>query len=51
MFFGIVSILSIVGMIIGNKIQHTIDDHLLKQWFGYFILVMGWFIILKELIL
>ncbi len=31
MLFGTVSILSIVGMMIGNKIQHTIDDQLLKQ--------------------
>ncbi|MEZ5009355.1 MAG: sulfite exporter TauE/SafE family protein [Chitinophagales bacterium] len=43
--------LSIVGIFIGNAISHKIDGNKLKKGFGWFVLVMGIYILIKELIL
>lgn len=46
---GIVTILAIIGIFIGNQLSHKIDGNKLKKGFGWFVLVMGIYIIAKEL--
>ena len=41
--------LSIVGIIIGTKLSKKVPGPKLKKWFGWFVLVMGVYIMLKEL--
>jgi len=43
--------LSIVGVLIGNKLTSFISSKGLKSIFGYFILILAFFIIIKEIIL
>jgi uncharacterized protein len=45
----IVTALAIVGIFIGNKLSHKIPGKKLKKGFGWFVLVMGIYIIVKEL--
>jgi uncharacterized protein len=45
----IVTALAIVGILIGNKLSHKIPGEKLKKGFGWFVLVMGIYIIVKEL--
>jgi uncharacterized membrane protein YfcA len=44
-----VSAIAIVGIFIGNKLSLTIDGAKLKKGFGWFVLIMGVYIIVKEL--
>jgi hypothetical protein len=44
-----VSFFSIIGILIGSFLSQKIDGNKLKPAFGYFVLMMGIFIILKEL--
>jgi hypothetical protein len=44
-----VSFFSILGILIGSFLSQKIDGNKLKPAFGYFVLMMGIFIILKEL--
>ncbi len=46
---GIVTSLAIVGIFIGNFLSHKVDGDKLKKGFGWFVLVMGIYIISKEL--
>jgi hypothetical protein len=46
---GIVTSLAIIGIFIGNALSHKIDGDKLKKGFGWFVLVMGIYIISKEL--
>jgi uncharacterized membrane protein YfcA len=46
-----VSILAVVGLFIGTIISKKIDSSRLKPIFGWFILIMGIFVILQETIL
>ncbi|MDZ4070607.1 MAG: sulfite exporter TauE/SafE family protein [Sediminibacterium sp.] len=48
---GIVSALAIAGIFIGNQLSKKIDGHKLKKGFGWFVLIMGIYIIAKELLL
>ncbi|MFY1045757.1 sulfite exporter TauE/SafE family protein [Chryseobacterium sp. GP-SGM7] len=48
---GRISAIAIVGIIIGSKLSKKIDGKKLKPAFGWFILVMGIYIIIKELFL
>lgn len=48
---GIVTVLAIAGIFIGNQLSKKIDGHKLKKGFGWFVLVMGIYIIAKELLL
>lgn len=43
--------LAIVGVFIGSKLADKISGTSLKKWFGWFVLVMGIYIIVKELFL
>jgi uncharacterized protein len=45
------SICSIVGVIIGNLLSKKIAGEKLKTGFGYFVLAMGIYIIIKEVFL
>jgi uncharacterized membrane protein YfcA len=45
----IVTTLAIIGIFIGNHLSHKIDGNKLKKGFGWFVLVMGIYIIAKEL--
>lgn len=46
---GMVTLLAITGIFIGNGLSHKIPGEKLKRGFGYFVLVMGLFIIIKEI--
>lgn len=48
---GLVTGLAIVGIFIGNILSKKIDGNKLKKGFGWFVLVMGVYIILNELFL
>jgi len=48
-FLLIISAIAFVGMIIGTQMSKKIDGNKLKPFFGWFILVMGIYIIIKEL--
>ncbi len=50
-FLGTVSIFAIIGIFIGMSLSRKIDGEKLKPAFGWFVLVMGIFIILRETIL
>ena len=43
--------LDIVGIFIGNQLSKKIDGNKLKKGFGWFVLIMGIYIIAKELLL
>ena len=45
------SLFSVVGIFIGNYISKFISGEKLKTGFGWFVLIMGFYIILKELVL
>jgi hypothetical protein len=45
----IVTSLAIVGIFVGNQLSKKIDGAALKKGFGWFVLVMGIYIIVKEL--
>lgn len=47
---GSVTALAIGGIFIGNRISTKIDGNKLKKGFGWFVLVMGVYIIIKELL-
>lgn len=42
---------SIIGIFIGNRLSKTINGNKLKAGFGWFVLVMGVYIMIKELVL
>ena len=44
-----VTALAIIGIFIGNRLSHKIHGDKLKKGFGWFVLVMGIYIIVKEL--
>lgn len=45
-----VTLFALVGMLIGNRISKKIPGYKLKPVFGWFVLVMGAYIILKEIL-
>ena len=45
----IVTVLAIGGIFFGNWLSHKIHGDRLKKWFGWFVLIMGIYIIVKEL--
>lgn len=46
-----VTVLAIIGILIGNQWSKKMDPKLLKKIFGWFVLVLGIYIIVKELFL
>jgi uncharacterized membrane protein YfcA len=48
---GTVTALAIVGIFIGNRLSRNVDGEKLKKAFGWFVLVMGIYILIKELVL
>jgi uncharacterized membrane protein YfcA len=48
---GMVTALAIVGIFVGNYLSKSIDGNKLKKGFGWFVLVMGIYIIINELFL
>jgi uncharacterized protein len=46
-----VTFLAVIGIFIGNALSNKIDGNKLKKGFGWFVLVMGVFIIINELFL
>lgn len=48
-FLSSISIMAFIGMLIGTRLSKKIDGNKLKPVFGWFILVMGIYIITKEL--
>jgi uncharacterized membrane protein YfcA len=44
-----VTVLAIAGIFVGSTLSHKIDGNRLKKWFGWFVLIMGIYIIVKEL--
>ncbi len=50
-FLSLVTLFAIVGIFIGAALSHTINGEKLKPAFGWFVLVMGIYIIIKEMVL
>jgi len=50
-FLGIFSLIAALGIVVGVYISKSIEGHKLKKAFGWFVLVMGSFMIVKETIL
>ena len=48
---GIVTVLAIAGIFMGNRLSRNVDGEKLKKAFGWFVLVMGIYILVKELYL
>ncbi|HSD07871.1 sulfite exporter TauE/SafE family protein [Flavobacterium sp.] len=48
-FLASISIMAFIGMLIGTRLSRKIDGNKLKPIFGWFVLVMGIYIIIKEL--
>lgn len=48
---GIITSLAIAGIFIGNRLSRSVDSVKLKKGFGWFVLVMGIYILVKELYL
>ncbi len=48
---GTVTALAIVGIFIGNRLSRKVDGEKLKKAFGWFVLIMGIYILIKELYL
>lgn len=48
---GFVTALAVAGIFLGSWLSHKIDGNKLKKAFGWFVLVMGIYIIVKELFL
>jgi uncharacterized membrane protein YfcA len=48
-FLSIITLLAIVGIVAGNKLSQKINGEKLKQSFGWFVLVMGSYILIKEI--
>ncbi len=48
---GTVTALAIAGIFVGNRLSRNIDGEKLKKAFGWFVLVMGIYILVKELYL
>lgn len=46
---GTVTALAIAGIFIGNRLSRSVDGENLKKGFGWFVLVMGIYILVKEL--
>jgi len=49
-FLGTISAISIIGIVIGTELSKKINGKKLKPIFGYFILIMGIYIIIKEVL-
>jgi len=47
----IVTISCILGLVLGNTLSNKISSHILKPAFGWFTLVVGFFIFVKEILL
>jgi uncharacterized membrane protein YfcA len=47
----IITAVAIIGFFIGNALNKKISGERLKKWFGWFVLIMGIYIIIKELLL
>lgn len=47
-FLGYFSVIAIVGIIVGSLLSKKVSDEKLKPAFGYFVLIMGVYIIMKE---
>jgi uncharacterized membrane protein YfcA len=45
-----ISVVALVGLFIGTRLSKKIDEAKLKSAFGWFVLVMGIFIIAKEIL-
>ncbi|HTG65392.1 MAG TPA: hypothetical protein VL859_03350, partial [Flavobacterium sp.] len=50
-FLLLISAMAFLGMFLGILISKKIDGHKLKPVFGWFVLVMGIYIIVKEVLL
>jgi uncharacterized membrane protein YfcA len=48
-FLIIISAIAVVGIFIGGALAKKIESHKLKKGFGWFVLIMGVYIIIKEL--
>lgn len=46
----IVTTLAVIGIFVGNRLSKKIEGAALKKGFGWFVLVMGLYIIMKELV-
>ncbi|MFM2228621.1 MAG: hypothetical protein RL664_1964, partial [Bacteroidota bacterium] len=48
-FLGLISVLAVVGILIGSKLAKKMDTKVLRKAFAWFVFVMGVFILFKEM--
>jgi len=46
-----ITMLAVVGILIGNKLSHKVSSTKLRRFFGWFVLVMGCLILIKEVLI
>jgi hypothetical protein len=46
---GLVTVLGIAGSFIGSRLARKVHQDRLKRWFGYFLIVMGIYILARSL--
>jgi uncharacterized membrane protein YfcA len=46
---GLVTALGISGSIVGSRLARRIHQDKLKRWFGYFLIIMGLYILARSL--
>jgi uncharacterized membrane protein YfcA len=46
---GLITLLGIVGSIVGSRLARRVHQDRLKRWFGYFLIVMGIYILARSL--
>lgn len=51
LLLGTITVLAILGIFLGNRLSRHIDGNKLKKAFGWFVLAMGIYILVKELVL
>ena len=46
---GLVTVLGIAGSVAGSRLARKVHQDRLKRWFGYFVIVMGIYILARSL--
>ena len=49
-FLALMSLISVLGLLVGNSLNKKVNEKKLKKGFGYFVLIMGIFILLQQIL-
>ena len=48
-FLGLLTLLAVIGILVGGKLAKKMETHVLRKGFAWFVLLMGVFIFVKEI--